>query len=574
MLADIMLPPFRIPSITGYNRLEAAPRTQDLNQSLSAQVRDPLWMLTRQWQFGEFQAEDAGSPIQATILGEHTPVDRVSLGGGGAQAYDPNIPLENLVTRETIQASLFMAVQIARYYVKLMTSKSLTAYLTNLQSGYPLKYTIDPNDQDGLQLNASVSATLFDGWAMLQAAQTTQFSTWLQTQTTITAADQATLVTLAGSLIAWFNRTFSLPATGSGSPAWQPSQLEYQFEVASPAGANQRVLSASQYDGGPLDWYSFDLAVGETLPLKPEPANPPPVVENVVSFIPSPVSFKGMPLPRYWMMEDSQIDFGKIDTSPTGLLSLLVAEFGLVYGNDWFMLPYPLSVNTLCEIKGIVVKDVFGEYVLVKPVGLGTDDNWQQWALFHQSDVNQTGPVNYLFYLAPAAQGTIESNPLEQVNFLRDEAAEMVWAVEDTVPSQAGMGVSGNLIALNDQPPPVFVPAGDAAIQYVLGTTVPDNWIPFIPVHIQGSNSQIRFQRAAMPGAKGALGRVLTEVPAPYYIDQEQIPRDGVIVQRAFHRTRWLNGKTFLWMSRFKETGTGEGWSNLKFDQIVGIPGQ
>ena len=28
---------------------------------------DPLWMLTRQWQMGEFQAEDAGTPIQARV---------------------------------------------------------------------------------------------------------------------------------------------------------------------------------------------------------------------------------------------------------------------------------------------------------------------------------------------------------------------------------------------------------------------------------------------------------------------------------------------------------------------------
>jgi hypothetical protein len=198
------------------------------------------------------------------------------------------------------------------------------------------------------------------------------------------------------------------------------------------------------------------------MPLNPEPAAPPPVVENVVSFIPAPVSFKGMPNPRFWMMEE---------------------------------------------------------------------------------------------------------------NFLRDEAAAMVWAVEDRVPSQAGKGVSGDLMAQRSTAPPPFVPAGNAAIQYVLGTTVPDNWIPFIPVHIQGSITEIQFQRAAMPGAKGALGEVIKEQPAPYYIQEEEIPRAGIIVKRGTTRARWLGGDSFVWMARTKETGTGEGWSNLKFDQIVPIPG-
>ena len=30
-----------------------------------AEVRDALWMLTRQWQMGEFEGDDAGSPIEA-----------------------------------------------------------------------------------------------------------------------------------------------------------------------------------------------------------------------------------------------------------------------------------------------------------------------------------------------------------------------------------------------------------------------------------------------------------------------------------------------------------------------------
>ena len=55
-----------IPSITEWNRLEARPRTKDFDRALSAELRDALWMLTRQWQMGEFRGDDAGSPAPSS----------------------------------------------------------------------------------------------------------------------------------------------------------------------------------------------------------------------------------------------------------------------------------------------------------------------------------------------------------------------------------------------------------------------------------------------------------------------------------------------------------------------------
>ena len=51
------------PAVIGLNRLEGRPRTEQFDRALRAEVRDALWFLTRQWQFGEFRGEDAGSPI-------------------------------------------------------------------------------------------------------------------------------------------------------------------------------------------------------------------------------------------------------------------------------------------------------------------------------------------------------------------------------------------------------------------------------------------------------------------------------------------------------------------------------
>lgn len=577
--ASIMKPEYRIPSITAYNRLEPNPRTPDFSRSLKAEVRDPLWMLTRQWQFGEFLGEDAGSPVTAQILGEHTVMDRVGFPGDRVFRYDEQIPLETAVERETLRPNLYLALQVARYFIKLLKSKALDAYAGKFAAKYPLNVTIDKNDYEGRQMLHAVKGTYFDGFTLYLDIITkdggevqTRFAKWLDAagNSDIFPADKIKINEAADVLRKWFLRMYCQPDKAEDS-AWLPAQLEYQFTLASPLQQQQKVLAADQYYEGRLDWFSFDLDSSKRLSLGPEPAVPNgSVSENFVSFIPAPIAFKGMPNPRFWAMEENQTDFGKIDTSTTGLLHLLFAEFGLIYSNDWFMLPYPLSINTVCEIKGIVITDVFGLHVLVRPAGRGPESNWQRWSMFHHADKSNVGSITNLFYLPPALTKVLEGEPLEKVNFVRDEMANMVWAVENIVPSQAGKGVNANEIAIKEKEQETFIPSGEAKIRYVLGTTLPDNWVPFIPVHM-GGDMEIRLQRAKLPGSKGAMSTLLTEKPAPYFINEEEVPRAGVTVQRSFQRARWINGKTYLWIGRYKESGAGEGWSNLRFDQIEPI---
>lgn len=552
-IQDILLAEYRIASIMAYNRLETSPRTADFNRSLKAEVRDPLWMLTRQWQFGEFQGEDAATAIGTKILGEHTAMSRVHFPGGAAFPYNEMEPLETTVEREAVKATLFLAVQMGRYFIKLIKNNpNFPLRYDALLNRYQLNYAPDPNDYEGNQLLAAVKGKIFDGFLLHKDI----------VDGTLAVEDASSFPLEIESFKDWYKRNYSQPETGVTAP-WQPSELEYKFAVAS-AGAEgqQKILAADHYHEGHLDWYSFDIqsTASET----------PASSEHLSSFIPTPVSFKGMPNPRFWTLEDSQTDFGKIDTSPTGLLHLLFAEYGLVSSNDWLMLPYPLSTNTLCEIKGIVVTDVFGQHILVRPAGRGPESQWQRWTMFHHTNNSGDADSSNLFYLAPVLTKSLEGDPLEQVNFLRDEMANLVWAVEKIVPSQAGKGVSGDEMARKEEQVPATLPATENApeIRYVLGTTVPDNWIPFIPVHMEGSNTEIRLQRAAMPGAKGALSTILREKAAPYYIDEEIIPRFGVQVSISAQRARWFDGKTYLWFGRKKVAGKGEGWSNLKFDQI------
>ena len=204
--------------------------------------------------------------------------------------------------------------------------------------------------------------------------------------------------------------------------------------------------------------------------------------------------------------------------------------------------------------------------------------------------------VDHRLFLPPSLAKVYESYPLEKVVLARDEIANMVWGVEETIPGVSGEGVNG--FEAGKSLANYFTPEGarlnqprtpnDAKIGYLLGTTVPENWIPFIPARTPGSTREIRLQRAAMPRLTDLIqgsvirprGRILRvnldegRRDTTYFIHEEEVPRAGVIVTRQFQRARGANGEVFTWVGRRKVTGRGEGASGLAFDQIVPLQPQ
>src|SRR5215472_9971269 len=51
----------------GWTRLEPQSVSGDPTPGLEARLHDPLWLLARQWQLGEFAADDAGSPVAVHV---------------------------------------------------------------------------------------------------------------------------------------------------------------------------------------------------------------------------------------------------------------------------------------------------------------------------------------------------------------------------------------------------------------------------------------------------------------------------------------------------------------------------
>ena len=56
-------------SITTFSRLEPEPQRPDVSAGASAPVQDPMWLLARQWQLGEFAGHDGGTPVLARWRG-------------------------------------------------------------------------------------------------------------------------------------------------------------------------------------------------------------------------------------------------------------------------------------------------------------------------------------------------------------------------------------------------------------------------------------------------------------------------------------------------------------------------
>lgn len=597
------------PGVTMWNRLEGRPRAETFERALRAEIRDPLWMLTRQWQMGEFRGDDAGSPITAKVRVDTTPLQKYAPGDGEAERLAGTVPIEARVEQLPIPfaqgrtaMSLDIRLLMGRYWLKLIAPLAPDA-----RAEYIRAYPVDAPDpqQPGAAASVVAHAEAFAAVTAVagRAMDGARLYAYLKLRSRNRASDgiaslaglEARADALGSRFVAWFERLFAQP---SQQAAWLPDRLEYRFAGSAPEGEQEKVLVAEEYSAGRVEWYTFDVDRSRTH-LGAAGAMDRPAA-RLLSMIPASATFGGMPHSRWWTFEDGRTNFGEVRPDTTDLAKLLLIEFGLVYSNDWHIVPCAVPAGALATVRGLAVTNVFGERTWVEAAGAGRDDDWQRWAMFLMS-VQGKGhePADISLFIPPSAHKILDGPALEEVVLARDEVANMVWGIERLVPLATGDAKPGREAADETRrlmeralerrlgrPPAPPPGAGDARVRYQVMSSVPENWIPFIPVHVPGDNREIQLQRAAMPRLldgdpdppapvrpRTSLLRHGLEArpPAPYFVHEEEVPRAGIHVVQRYRRTRWRDGRVWVWLAAAKQTGRGESSSGLAFDRLISI---
>jgi hypothetical protein len=620
-----------IPAAVTWNRLEGRPRSNDLTRPLRAEIRDPLWLLARQWQLGEFDAQDAGTPVHARMATQVAEPRSIAFPNGVTKNYDRDVPLEVTVERQTVEPDLMTSIHLGRRWLKRLAAGGAPAQLvdsfrTHYGFAAPDKAVstaealrnrreqpgaaqgVLATDLESLQLathsreltlRRSIAGRALDGGRLLidivQAARdgVTPSARFGERGVMIGGAQADDIDAAAAGLLAFWKTTFSQPE--SGEDAWVPPHLEYNVTLTVPEGEKATALIADQYPGGHMDWYSFDsgpaaVAAGDAVPATPV---------KVKTFLPTAIQFRGAPRERWWEFEEAEVGFGITSAAKTDLVKMLLAEFGLVFSNDWFIVPFAARAGSLIDNKGIVVTDNFGFRTFVEPSARqqsrrGLVGTWGMWTLARRG---VPGAVDARLFLAPAVMKSLETRPLDEVLFLRDEMANLVWGVETVIPNALGGGRDGRAAAkmlreaiIAAAPPPEFEDLGpDVLLRYSLMGSVPENWIPFVSVTLANEIKSTAFLQGAMPrvpslepATEGGVpllehnvvlprGTLLMRDPVanPNVIFEEEVLREGATLRRTNQRTRSVDGRTWTWSALKKTAGRGEGSSGLAFDQAL-----
>ena len=595
----------QLPAIRRWNRLEGRPRAKDFDQAVRAEVRDPLWNLSRQWQVGEFIGEDAGSPAQASIHIEQSAFRQFGAGSHPLQGFDDAEPLEMRVERQPLgwthgERKLLLDLRLAlgRRWRQMLAARGLGAEFPKFVVEYGIirPDPADPADADITahskvhQRVAAVAGRMMDGGALLAFLEAPGGNLASDNIPGLDLVRSATIDALGTDFVAWARSLIEEPDEDQNG--WRDMRLEYAARLTTqpqggPARFEDESLVAAEIYDGRLDWYHFDR---EPPAVRPQPDV---LAQDPVVFIPSQLVFGGMPHPRWWQFEEGATNFGAIDPATSDIGKLLFLQHVLLYANDWYIFPYTVRAGSNALVRGLSVTNVFGERFWIEAAGAKDTQSWQGWGLFANSATDEILDVSDRHVTVLSTAPKIHDAESHEVQwFIRDEMANMVWAIEQQVRAPSGQIVRGAELAMETRRyfvdmlgAPVLAPAGtNAAYRYDLMTRVPEQWIPFAPVHKEGDNRLTKLQRAAMPrlieGDPNPPARVrprtqllrqgLDVSPREHlFVENEEVPRAGVQVHDGFRRTRWYNGQTCIWRGIQKRVGRGEGSSGLAFDTLV-----
>jgi hypothetical protein len=535
-------------------------------QALSTPVSDPLWMLARQWQTGAFIADDAGTPVHVRMSHLSVPVKL-----GGSRLTDPLEPAVeaepapapsglDTATRTRLAAELFRRVHDVR------VSAEVTARLrAALSDAYPLNPAATGRQAPFVGRTPDPAGLFMELAKVLAPDGSGAFPALPGIEPR--DPDTPNLHNAIRGWFAWMHPQVGAVDPGSDAPAvWDNQRLEYTFQATTELPDGEVTLLANGYDGTGADWYTFDRTV-----LSPTGAASQ---ATPVEVRPSPVTYPGMPRPRFWEMEDGNVNLDAMAADDPA--QTLLRVFAHAYANDWFLVPLEVPPG-VSLITGLDVTDTFGSQTTIATTAAldGAASPWALWELSTDpAHVGQNGDAAAGLRLhLPCSPPPLEGPAIEDVLVARDEMANLAWIIELTTRDQDGAAIDRyrRWLALRPASDPSFDPASrNAAADYRLGTALPDYWYPLVAA--DGPAGQPLLALAELPdgasdvGDTGVRGHLVPHTAGTSLADQAA-SRTGTRVSRLDRLIRTASGLV-LWRARTSRPGTGEASSGLRFDVL------
>ncbi|MCU0680742.1 MAG: hypothetical protein MUF34_00500 [Polyangiaceae bacterium] len=517
-------------SFQRWTRLHAVPLDRTLGRSVRAEIADPAWLLGRQWQLGELRHDAGSPPVFVDVRGTTSPF--VVAGA------DAGVPTEVAVEREPVPEYELVGLRLRResgqHLVRLLRLAKLGARVATWVDRCP--FPGDASDPVIAEWLRVFGPRVPDAArARAEAMQA------IGPPATVDAAEAAVLK-------AWLD--WDAARFHQAPSAWNPARLGYEARAAAANGTTRYGFATSGLPGGHHDWAAWDTTSDPPPDLKPK-ATPFRLVR-----VASPLQFPGQPDARFWSFEDPSLRFDALPLvsgpSPSPAASLVV-DFALRTGNDWFLAPVPVPAGHAIGIDEVLVTDAFGDKTVL-PVPAGP-------SLFHSD--NASSPNDSPLALSATGLGTvIEGPPLETVHLLRDEIANVGWAVEYVVPTALGEGRTLDTTLA----PPNPDPSTDKPAWRLSPEAPPRTWFPLIPQANQ------RLVRGVHWGALDAQPQstIVSEIEAVGGLEPRVIPPEGRVISRGWQRARSADGRVHQWVGRRVGPRPERSVAAVLFDQVEG----
>lgn len=513
------------------------PGRTDTEEGLRARVADPVWFVTRQWQLGELQGEDASTPVIVNCAPQHIPItyDRAR------PERDPTVlPAEALLEAEPGDWwTIGRRVRLGRAASPL------------LPAGLADRYRFGSLPAPYENLSAEI-----DGRAVFVAGVLAGHAIWAE-------------------------------VPSSTADRWSASNLDYNASFQ----AGDTALRARNHTGGDVDWFSVD-GDPDARPI----GRPAPAAQSR-QVIPGRLDYPGAPHPRWWQIEDRAVDIGGFAPDRSHFATMLLLDAVLEHSDDWFTFPVPPpadssaspSSGVLVTLDKVTVRDSFGEtWKLSAPAATGAG----AWSLFHSEGLLESQLLVWPVAIAPHA-GPV----LDEILIGVDEDANLAWAVElradgvqllRDVETAAAIAETTRTRTRNFRYlPSTTLPNGWHPYQRVrLNEPHAGGGVVNVSTHPDAGDGRSGLWRQAVLAdlsgpvprhRPGPVSRLIGGPSGPglgrgHELSSTAIPSNGVMLRRRTMLARDTAGRPVLWVERSTGPVRGPPVSHLRFDVLAEEP--